>query len=94
MLLSKEFVPIRTPFLSNNSFETNGYVATSPEVKTFLEVISFISSSKSLKGIMVFKACSCLKFALIVVSPHETATLSILSTSVSNSSLDLAYLPI
>ena len=78
-------VPIKIPSSSKIADEINGYVATNPLVNTFLFAASFNSIELFIIGRDVKKACSCLKYALLVCNPFPCKIPSNLFNKYSNS---------
>ena len=61
--------PINIPFSSQTVEVINGYVDSKPLVKIFLLATFFTSLISQKNGKHILKACSCLKYALLVCIP-------------------------
>ena len=80
-------MPQKIPSSSNKLEDINGYVATKPLVNIFLLPANLISLLFSAIGLQDKNNCSCLKFALLVLSPILSKIPSTLLTKYSCSSI-------
>lgn len=80
-----KLVPIKIPFSSKIEEDINGYVAVSPDVKTFLFDTACTSALFSNNGSVDNKVCSSLKYALLLCIPLPCNMLSTLLIEYSNS---------